>query len=140
MHKTDNQINISTLTLPTEDLSEVIAVVGRRTGAIKDVVEDGDVVIQFENETTVRISNEEIAGDKKGYILTFTWQAPKGVGLEDCVNLGKNILNGFFSVLMVHHWISPVQNYAISKTLLVAEQRTLKIQVLWHNEQYRTCH
>ncbi|KAJ2938463.1 hypothetical protein O0L34_g12903 [Tuta absoluta] len=78
------------IVLTRKGLTEVIAVIGRRTGAIKDVVQDGDVVIQFANDTTVRISVEEIAGAKRGQLLTFTWEAPKSVRLEDCVNLGSS--------------------------------------------------
>lgn len=74
-----------------DDISEVITVIGRHAGAIKDVVQDGDVVIQFSNDTTVRISAEDIAGEKSGQVITLTWEAPKTVKLEDCVNLGKNL-------------------------------------------------
>ncbi|XP_026728034.1 uncharacterized protein LOC113494086 [Trichoplusia ni] len=87
-----NPLGGMNIVLERRGLSEVIAVVGRQAGAIKDVVQDGDVVIQFANDTTVRISNEEIAGERRGYLLTFTWEAPKTVKLEDCVNLGT------------HHW------------------------------------
>lgn len=70
---------------------EVIAVVGRRAGEIKDTVKtaEGDVVIQFEKGTTVRISSEEIVGQRQGYVLTLTWGSPKNVVLEDCVYLGE---------------------------------------------------
>lgn len=66
----------------------MVAVIGRRTGAIKDVVQDGDVVIQFANETTVRISTD-IIEDGKGQLLTVTWESPKTLRLEDCINLGE---------------------------------------------------
>lgn len=66
----------------------MISVIGRRTGAVKDVVQTEDVVIQFSNDTTVRISSEEIKG--RGYVFTITWDAPKSIRLEDCVNLGKS--------------------------------------------------
>ncbi|KAH9640194.1 hypothetical protein HF086_008430 [Spodoptera exigua] len=88
----NNPLGGYNIVLDRRGLSEVIAVVGRRTGAIKDVVEDGDVVIQFSNDTTVRISSEEVVGERNGYIITFTWEAPKGVSLEDCVNLDQNNL------------------------------------------------
>ncbi|XP_063627404.1 myogenesis-regulating glycosidase-like [Cydia splendana] len=74
------------LLLKRKGLSEVVAVIGRRTGAIKDVVQDGDVVIQFANDTSMRVSVEAAGG---GQILTITWEAPKGMRLEDCVNLGS---------------------------------------------------
>lgn len=68
--------------------------IGRTTGEIKDIVENGDVVIQFANDTTCRLTAEEIVGDKTGHVLTVTWEAPKTVRLEDCVNLGKGTYLG----------------------------------------------
>jgi hypothetical protein len=70
----------------------VITVIGRLAGAAKDVVQDDDVIIQFANDTSVRISSEEVRGERPGQLLTVTWQAPKTVKLEDCVNLGKGFM------------------------------------------------
>ncbi|XP_053611423.1 myogenesis-regulating glycosidase-like isoform X2 [Plodia interpunctella] len=75
--------------LTRKGITEVISVIGRRTGAIKDVVQDEDVVIQFAKDTTVRISTEEVAEERRGQVITLTWEAPKGERLEDCVNLGS---------------------------------------------------
>lgn len=66
----------------------MISVIGRRTSGIKDIVQDGDIVIQFTNDTTVRINVEEVAGVRSGLVITVTWEAPKSQRLEDCINLG----------------------------------------------------
>ncbi|XP_063829756.1 myogenesis-regulating glycosidase-like [Ostrinia nubilalis] len=86
----DNPYGGLNVVLERKGISEVITVIGRHAGTIKDVVQDGDIVIQFANDTTVRISNEDIAGERKGQVITVTWEAPKTVKLEDCVNLGSN--------------------------------------------------
>ncbi|XP_075979494.1 myogenesis-regulating glycosidase-like isoform X2 [Anticarsia gemmatalis] len=84
----DNAYGGYNILLVRRGLSEVIAVIGRRTGAIIDQVTTGDVVIQFANSTTLRISSEEVAGERSGHVITLTWDAPKNVTMEDCVNLG----------------------------------------------------
>lgn len=75
------------LLLQRNGIIEVLAVIGRRTGAVKDVVQNDDVVLQFANDTTVRINIDQVIGGK-GQVFTLTWEAPKNVRLEDCVNLG----------------------------------------------------
>ncbi|XP_059062090.1 myogenesis-regulating glycosidase-like [Achroia grisella] len=77
------------IVLQRNNLQEVITVIGRRTGPARDVVQNGDVVIQFSNDTTLRMSVEKIEGNRKGYVLSLAWEAPKNTRLEDCINLGS---------------------------------------------------
>ncbi|KAM3958507.1 myogenesis-regulating glycosidase [Aphomia sociella] len=84
----DNPYGGLNIVLERKNLREVITVIGRRTGPVKDVVENGDVVIQFSNDTTLRISVEKMDGKRSGHVLSLAWEAPKDVRLEDCVNLG----------------------------------------------------
>lgn len=99
---------------PTEGLSEVISVIGRRTGTIKDVVQDGDVVIQFANDTTVRIAVEAVAGARTGQIITITWEAPKGIRLEDCINLGNDFVIYIYFIMFHHCPILPFEDRHIT--------------------------
>ncbi|CAH0399609.1 unnamed protein product [Chilo suppressalis] len=85
----DNPYGGLNIVLERKSISEVITVIGRHAGAAKDVVQDDDAIIQFANDTSVRISSERVA-EEKGLLLTLTWEAPKTVKLEDCVNLGSN--------------------------------------------------
>ncbi|XP_037292253.1 myogenesis-regulating glycosidase [Manduca sexta] len=84
----NNQYGGLNIILERNGLTEVISVIGRLTGTVKDMVKNGDVVIQFSNDTTLRLNAQEIAGEKKGHVITVRWEAPKTVRLEDCANLG----------------------------------------------------
>lgn len=46
-------------------------------------------MIQFTDDTTVRINVEEVTGVRSGLVVTLTWEAPKSQRLEDCINLGE---------------------------------------------------
>ncbi|XP_038221310.1 myogenesis-regulating glycosidase-like [Zerene cesonia] len=88
-------------------LRETISVIGRNAGDTKDVNQDGDILIQYENDTRVTISANEVAS---GYLITFTWISGNKEKLEDCVNLGS------------HHWYGGPQQkrqyWPIEKLLL----------------------
>ncbi|KAL4713789.1 hypothetical protein ACJJTC_012306 [Scirpophaga incertulas] len=78
------------IVLQRKQVSEVLAVIGRYAGAAKDVVQDGDAVLQFANDTSARLSAEVVAGARRGAVLTVTWAAPGAAVLEDCANLGSH--------------------------------------------------
>ncbi|XP_004925059.1 myogenesis-regulating glycosidase [Bombyx mori] len=86
----DNPYGGLNVLLNRRGISEVISVIGRRTSGIKDIIQNGDVLIQFKNDTTVRISVEHIAGERKGHLLSFAWKTTKNTRLEDCANLGTD--------------------------------------------------
>ncbi|KAJ0175335.1 hypothetical protein K1T71_009476 [Dendrolimus kikuchii] len=112
---TEGGLNVQ---LERNGLTEIIAVIGRSASAIRDVVQGGDTIIQFQNETTLRINTEDIVGITHGYVVTFTWAAPKYTRLEDCVNLGT------------HHWYGGPQQkrqyWPIEKVVLHNYSYTIK--------------
>ncbi|XP_050669638.1 myogenesis-regulating glycosidase-like [Leptidea sinapis] len=69
-------------------IRDIVSVIGRHAGEIINVARNEDIVITFENKTSVRIRTKEIEGLRKGQLVTFDWESPKNYRLEDCVNLG----------------------------------------------------